>query len=119
MENQKVQHELTPEMENKIVFLFKKFIKLYVLAFIGILVLAVIAFLLFYTFIVKPNMQRAVDAQNRFIQLQEESRKNFEQEKAESDKRFEQEQQNIEQKKNQLEQEFLNKQDAIRRGETP
>jgi len=113
METQKVQHELTPEMENKIGVLFKKLIKIYVFAFVGILVLAVISFLLFYAFIVKPNIQRANDAQNKFIQLQEESRRKFEQDQTESEKKFELEQQKAEQKKSQLELEFKNAKDAI------
>lgn len=119
MDAQKVQHELTPELEGKIGFLSRKLIKIYVFVFVGILAIGVVVFSLFYTLVIKPNMQRAIDAQNKFFQLQEESRKKFEQDKAESEKRFEQDQQTSEQEMNQLEQDFKDVQDAIKRGETP
>ena len=74
-----VQHELTPKLEDKIGSLFKKLIKTYVFAFLSIIVIGIVIFLLYYSLVVKPNMQRATDAQNKFFQLQEESRKKFEQ----------------------------------------
>ncbi len=77
MDPQKIQHEFTPEMEQKILRLAKKGIKWYLIFIIAIVGIAIIGGILFYRKFFSPTYKRALDAQQNILQQILQQQKNI------------------------------------------